>query len=191
MTFKVWNKETNKILDRSAIRTALDPKTRNRRANPLADDGLVHHDFVKWLHEKETGEQSDAETGERTSTVADYGERITGRPPDADPPVPITSPNPSPATVPTSPTATAPGESFSTAEAYGERITGKPKPPTTPVVETVVEDEDIPTSDTTDDNDNDEESSPLWVVLTDENSQPTNDKDGTPIKFKGLAPAEL
>ena len=73
MTFKVWNKKANKILDRSTIRTALDPKTRNLRANPLADGGLVHHDFVLWLHEKETEEQSDAETGERTSTVANYG----------------------------------------------------------------------------------------------------------------------
>ena len=95
--------------------------------------------------------------------------------------------------MPTSPTATAPGESFSTAEAYGEHITGKPKPPTTSVVETVVKDEDTPTSDTTDNNDNndnnndnDEERLPLWVVLTDENDQPTNDKDGIPRQTRPL-----
>ena len=88
MTFKVWNKKTNKILDTSTICTALDPKTHNLRANPLADNGLVHHNSVQWLHGMATGEQSDAETGERTSTVADYGERITGRPPDGDTAVP-------------------------------------------------------------------------------------------------------
>ena len=67
------------------------------------------------------------------------------------------------------------------------------EPPTTPIVETVDEDEDIPNRDPTTptDNNNDKENSPLWVVLTDENGQATNDKDGKPIKFKGLEPTEL
>ena len=189
MTFKVWNKKTNKILDRSTIRTALDPKTRNLRANPLADDGLVHHDFVRWLHEKETGEQSDAETGEHTSNVDDYGDP-TGRPPDADDTVPAV-PTGTATVVPPDNAATTSGERASTDADYGEKVTRET--PTTPIVETVDDDEDIPPSDTPHDgdNDDDEENSPLWVVLTDENGQPTNDKDGKPIKFKGLEPAEL
>ena len=151
----------------------------------------THHDFVRWLHEKETGEQSDAETGEHTSDVDDYGD-ITERPPDADNTIPAAQTGTATA-VPPANEATTSGERASTDADYGEKVTSEP--PTTPIVETVAEDEDIPTSDTTtpndDDNDDAEENSPLWVVLTDENRQPTNDKDGKPIKFKGLEPTEL
>ena len=37
MTFRIWNKTTGKIIDRSAVRTALDPDKQNLRANP---DGI-------------------------------------------------------------------------------------------------------------------------------------------------------
>ena len=192
MIFKVWNKQTNKILYRSTICTALDPKTRNLHANPLADDGLVHHDFVQWLHDKETGEQSDAAIGEHTSKDADYGEWITRRPPDADTsaaaiprssttagadvPINDTIPPGTTAdvddTVPTGTTADVSiaastihnREPFSTDEAYGESIIRGP--PNTLIVETVNEDTATATATADNDDDDNVESSLVYVVLT-------------------------
>ena len=112
---------------------------------------------------KGTGEQSNAENRKRTSTTADYGKRITGRPPDGDPTVPSTSktaiddvPAGIANVVPTVNDAATSRERTSTAADYGKKFMREP--PTTPIVETVDEDEDIPNSDpnTIGDNDDDE-----------------------------------
>ena len=101
------------------------------------------------VHQGIRSKQSDAENGERTSTAGDYGERITGRPPDAA--VDQTrSPN---------------VDGIPTADTNTTAIDD------TPIVETVEEDipietvqEDIPTvCNTATANNADEESSPLYI----------------------------
>ena len=62
MTYKIWNKNTGKILDRSNVRTATDTSTQNRRAN------LIGHDDTTTNGEPHYNDQ-------------DYGEKCE-RPPD-------------------------------------------------------------------------------------------------------------
>jgi hypothetical protein len=83
MTYSIWNKQTDKILHRSSVRTALDPDTQNQRANSAFGDTFdptephLHHDSTRNIVLP-----SHPPSG-RTSSAQDYGERISGRPPDA------------------------------------------------------------------------------------------------------------
>jgi hypothetical protein len=77
MTYCIWNKKTGTILHRSAIRTALDATKQNKRANAILEDDETH----------QNGEQSPDRFSThppsgRTSSAQDYGELISGRPPD-------------------------------------------------------------------------------------------------------------
>jgi len=85
MTFKVWNKQSGRILDRSNIRTALDSKTRNNRVDPLLDEnGEPEHDFIKWIHKKDVAERASKtkDDDDDDDTDQEYGEKVIGRPPD-------------------------------------------------------------------------------------------------------------
>jgi hypothetical protein len=66
MTYRIWDKRTNKILDRSAVRSALDPSTTNRRAGTPSDPAA----------------SPTPTDSARVSSAQDYGELIPGRPPD-------------------------------------------------------------------------------------------------------------
>ena len=43
MTYKIWNRTTGRVVERSAVRPATDPKTQNLRAND-AHDAALHKD---------------------------------------------------------------------------------------------------------------------------------------------------
>jgi hypothetical protein len=99
MTYRIWNKETGKIIDRSAIRTAWDEKFPNKRADAYSP-----------FHEIPTSTHSEQAPGIRNPSIRsdnshlttdqDYGEKNSGRPPDfiyserhPDAPVPMITPD--------------------------------------------------------------------------------------------------
>ena len=69
MTFHILTSDTQKIIQRAEIRTALDPKTRNLRANPLVDDGKPFKEFIKG-----------PDNGNFGIPGQTYGEELDGRP---------------------------------------------------------------------------------------------------------------
>ena len=69
MTYRIWNKRTGKILERSAVCTTFDGEKQNLRANHL---GHI------WI----TTELSTQPPSARIRTAQDYGEMESGRPPD-------------------------------------------------------------------------------------------------------------
>ena len=71
LTYKIWSKTSGKILHRSAVRSAKDKENTNFRANPL-----FNHDDHELVTTTLPGNSS------RVFTDQDYGEKISGRPPD-------------------------------------------------------------------------------------------------------------
>jgi hypothetical protein len=76
MTYNIWNKLTGTIIHRSSVRTALDPHTQNKRANNLLDDAVKTFDHTS--HAIPPAHPP----SDHVSTAQDYGELISGRPPD-------------------------------------------------------------------------------------------------------------
>ena len=74
MTFKIWNKDTNKVLDRSVVCSALHLDTPNFRS-----DSIPSTDYINWLC---TQFSPTTDPSSSHKVPADYGERFTGRPPD-------------------------------------------------------------------------------------------------------------
>jgi hypothetical protein len=85
MTYKIWNKLTNKILHRSVVRTALDPTRHNQRVYPSIKDtdGIVGQAYARWLQDSVSSTHPPStESMSRIKSCQDYGEHVTGRPPD-------------------------------------------------------------------------------------------------------------
>ena len=199
MTFKIWNKTTDKIVERSAVRTALDADTYNLKAqknteselyigiriakyfDDILNFGTITEHWIKqkrslWHVVYDDKDEEDFDRDQLTAAISLYG---THKPTDLKT---YTAPRDSPASCTHDyGENTAPSKEF----IYSTDKDGLLEP--TNNAETAYfnenahpEDYVVQTSGNTTLNDRE------YIVLSDEDGNPKLDHKGTPIKIKGI-----
>ena len=166
MTYKIWNKRTNKIVDRSAVRSARNLQHSNKRAQPFA-----------LLQPQLPHSSPDQSNGERSSSALDKTTAPSGRPPGFH----NNNPNPviySKSKHPSAAADTEYGEPAYLSEDGSDSRIPSVLPPT--------DDSDIsPTPILR------QEDGTYKVVLLDDDGNPKVDSNGNYIYIDGINPADL
>ena len=212
MTYRIWNKTTGKILDRSAVRTALAPDQQNLRAHPNVNhESLVHTRIAKqfgndihfgtiltyfpnndnplWHVMYDDGDNEDLNSSELTRSTELYAKHRSN---DTDPHklnrVRFSDMSPNPVTL--TPSLPSPlqhhGEIGDPPHfIYSTNDDGTIK--TTESAETAYLSEDaLPTDYTMSKGTPSHNDTAIYVVLNDTDGRPKRDHDGHPILIKGL-----